>query len=194
MSTFRAKTWIMTRVRIQTAAKLLHKGQVGVGPTDTLYGLLAKAGSRAAVERLYEIKKRRPMKPFIILINDLDQLSHFDCYPTEEELAVLRRYWPGPSSFILPVKDSNDLDYLTRGTGKLAFRHPNRQQLLELIDLTGPLVAPSANPEGLEPAQTVIEAETYFGDRVDFYVDDGLLPGPASELFELIGNDLKQLR
>lgn len=74
--------------------------------------------------------------------------------------------------------------YLHRGTQSLAFRLPARQDLIELLKVTGPLVAPSANPEGLAPSQTRAEAGAYFGDTVDFYVE-GPVTGKPSTIIKL---------
>jgi L-threonylcarbamoyladenylate synthase len=40
--------------------QLQKPGAVGVIPTDTVYGLVARANDKAAVERLYELKKKSP--------------------------------------------------------------------------------------------------------------------------------------
>lgn len=53
---------------------------------------------------------------------------------------------------------------------------PADEGLRELLRQTGPLIAPSANPEGAPPARTISEAEAYFGDGVDIYVDGGEVP------------------
>jgi len=50
---------------------------------------------------------------------------------------------------------------------------------------TGPLIAPSANPEGLPPARNLEEAKGYFGDSVDMYMDGGEINGKASRLVKL---------
>ena len=56
---------------------------------------------------------------------------------------------------------------------------PANQDLRNLITETGPLVAPSANPEGLAPANTIDEAKEYFGDSVDFYIEGTVTTQPS---------------
>ncbi|MDP3729453.1 MAG: Sua5/YciO/YrdC/YwlC family protein, partial [bacterium] len=51
-----------------------------------------------------------------------------------------------------------------------------------LLKKTGPLVAPSANPQGLTPALTIAQAKKYFGNHVDFYVNAGTLRSKSSTL------------
>ena len=96
----------------------------------------------------------------------------------------MSKVWPGKVSAILPCP-SREFSYLHRGTKTLAFRLPKKGDLRELLKKTGPLAAPSANPEGLEPAKTVKEAKGYFGDAVDFYIDEGRLASLPSTLIAI---------
>jgi len=72
----------------------------------------------------------------------------------------------------------------------LAFRLPNKKDLINLIKKVGPLVAPSANIEGKPPAKTISQAKKYFGEKVDFYIDSGKISGPPSTLIEIKNNDI----
>lgn len=98
-------------------------------------------------------------------------------------------------SVILPCRNKKFL-YLHRGTNTLAFRlpanpvknfisHGARKSLRVLLRETGPLVAPSANPEGKPPARTIREAKKYFGDAVDFYADGGTVSSQPSALIAI---------
>ena len=161
----------------------LKAGGVGVLATDTVYGLVARAFDRIAVERVYALKGRASTKPCIILISDISDLKQFGVVVGDERERILARFWPGPVSMVLPVSDAPE--YLHRGTQTLAFRLPNDERLLALLKETGPLIAPSANPEGAPPATTIIEAKNYFGDAVDFYDDAGERAGAPSTLISL---------
>lgn len=153
----------------RTAAVVLKRGGVGVLPTDTLYGLVASAFSPKAVARVFQLKKRNPKKPPIILISSFADLARFGVKPDAKTRAVLQRVWPGKISVILPCPHAR-FGYLHRGTRTLAFRMPRSKRLAALLYQTGPLIAPSANPEGLPPAATVREARAYFGAGADFFV------------------------
>ena len=63
--------------------------------------------------------------------------------------------------------------------------------LRELLRKTGPLVAPSANIEGHTPAKNISEAMVYFGDRVDYYKDDGECDNYNASKIIRINNDLE---
>jgi L-threonylcarbamoyladenylate synthase len=82
-------------------------------------------------------------------------------------------------SVVLPCR-AKRWAYLHRGTGTLAFRVPDKKQLRDFLRKTGPLVAPSANPQGNVPAETIVQARKYFGNAVNCYVDRGSLVGSAS--------------
>lgn len=162
----------------------LKKGGVAVIATDTIYGVVASAKNEAAVLRVYAIKGRAPEKPCIILISSIDDLAAFGTAPNAAQRATLERVWPGPLSVILPCTDST-YTYLHRGTQSLAFRLPADEMLRALLTETGPLIAPSANPQGAEPATTIEEAQNYFGDQVDCYADAGVRVGKPSRLISV---------
>ncbi|MEK7110338.1 MAG: L-threonylcarbamoyladenylate synthase [Patescibacteria group bacterium] len=165
-------------------SNILKRGGIGVLPTDTLYGVVGSALRRKTVERIYKLRKRNPKKPFIVLIGSMLDVRRFGVALDSQTLGVLRTLWPGPVSIILPVK-TKKLAYLHRGTKTIAFRLPRPKALRRLLKKTGPLVAPSANPEGKPPALTVAEARAYFGENVDFYVAGGRRDVPPSTLIEL---------
>ena len=81
-----------------------------------------------------------------------------------------------------------------RGKNSLAFRLPKKKKVLEFIKKTGPLVAPSANPQSLIPAHTIAEAKDYFGSDMDFYVSGGLLDARPSKIIFLSDKGVKILR
>lgn len=149
---------------------LLVDGGIGILRTDTLYGIVARADNEAAVERVYAVKGRTPTKPPIILVASMDQLLGEYNKTTHRRLEEL---WPGKRSIILPAP--NAPKWLVRSGGTLAYRMPDDDTLRELLKQTGPLIAPSANREGLPPAMSIHEAVAYFGEKVDFYADSGVV-------------------
>lgn len=171
----------------------LLKGELVVLPTDTLYGIHATALNPKVVEKLYQLRNRKPDKPFIILISSIKQLSLFEIKPNTLIKNILNKYWPGKVSIVLPCI-TKKFEYLHRGTKTLAFRMPDKKELLELINETGPLISTSVNPEGLPPAKTIIEAKKYFGDQIELYVDQGTLDSPPSTLISINENGITVLR
>lgn len=177
---------------MESITRILQSGGIGVLATDTLYGVVGQALKPDTVERIYRVKGRRPDKPFIILISAYDDLEKFGVTLSPDMRRRLGEYWPGPVSIILPCP-REEFAYLHRGTRSLAFRMPAKEPLRDLIARTGPLAAPSANPEGLTPAPDLDQARAYFDDRVDFY-QQGETSGQPSRLIEIIGDEIRVLR
>jgi L-threonylcarbamoyladenylate synthase len=157
---------------------LLKNGAVGFMPSDTIYGLSCKAMDEEAVSRIYELKKRDVNKPSIVLIADLEQLTELSVDKAQAEL--VKKYWPGPLSLEFSAPDS--FLWLHRGTNAFAIRMPGNEELRNLISKVGPIVSTSANIQGTEPAKSVEEAKKYFGNKVDFYIDVGVINNPPSTL------------
>ena len=168
------------------AINLLKEGGVGILATDTIYGLVGSALKPETVERIYRLRYRGLRKPMIVLIGALADLDFFKIKLTEKERNLLVKIWPGKISVILPCP-SRKFEYLHRGTETLAFRIPEKLMLVDILRKTGPLVAPSANPEGLSPAESIEEAKEYFGETVDFYLDEGRIEGAPSTLVAIEG-------
>lgn len=173
-----------TSVNDQQVASLLKSGKVGILRTDTLYGLVCRADDEAAVNRVYVLKDRGEHKSPIVLIASAAQL--FDQPPAFAN-ELLAQSWPGSVSIILPSTKAPK--WLRRENESIAYRLPDSADLQQLIAATGPLIAPSANPEGREPAMSIDEAYDYFGESVDFYVDGGLVKDNTPSRLILVKQD-----
>ncbi len=181
----------MTKKIDPKITNILKNGGIGILPTDTLYGLVGSALSEKAVLKVAILKKRGKGKPFIILISKISGLKIFGVEINQEEKSIIKKYWPGPVSIVLKCPNHDrEMSYLQPLNQTLAFRCPNLKWLNVLLKATGPLVAPSANPEEFPPAETIEQAKKYFGNTVDFYVDRGKLRGLPSTLVEIQGDNV----
>ena len=172
---------------------IIKDGGVGIIPTDTLYGIVGSAFLPDVIERIYKLKGRDYRKPFIVLISSVKDVGRFGVALDGFSRAFLQEHWPGPVSVILP-SPGGKFSSIHRGTESIAFRLPDKGELIDFIDATGPLVAPSANPDGKTPARDIEEAKDYFGDEADFYIDGGKLNGSASKLVKIDGETVEVLR
>lgn len=159
-------------ITLDQAAIALQRGDVGVIPTDTVYGLVAAASNQSAVERLYRLKNRE-RKPGTLIAASIAQLQVLGV--PQELLNHLTPYWPGPLSAVLPI--GSTFSYLHQGLGDIAMRVVADEKVRHLLEQTGPLMTSSANHPGAPGATTIDEAWDYFHDQVDFYVDGGDLSG-----------------
>lgn len=170
------------------ASKLAKPAAIGIIPTDTVYGLVARAADQAAVSRLYQLK-RRESKPGTIIAARIDQLV--DLGIKRRYLKAVEQYWPGPVSVEIP----HQISYLNQGTGRQAFRIPNDPGLLKLLAKTGPLQTTSANQPGEPPATNIAQARAYFGDQIDFYTDGGDLSGrQPSTIIRIVDDAIEVIR
>ena len=132
---------------IKEAVERLKSGGVVAIPTETVYGLAAEVTNLQAIQEIFFLKHRPSDNPLIVHISSLKQLSEISKPLTELELSIINKFWPGPLTLILPRK-KKVLDAVTAGLETVAVRMPHHSLCLDLIQRTGPLVAPSANLSG----------------------------------------------
>ena len=143
-------------------------GAIGVMPTDTVYGVVARANDKIAVRRLYELKKR-DKKPGTVIAANIDQLHELGL--KRRYLTAVQQYWPNSLSVVIPC--GPELGYLHLGKYSLAVRIPNDAVLNMLSIIVGPILTSSANAPGQPPASNIDDAKKYFETKVDFYIDGG---------------------
>ena len=180
----------MISLTLDEAAQHLLSGEVGILPSDTIYGIVALASNEQAVARLYSAKHREH-KPGTVIAANIEQLV--DLGLKRRYLQAVAQYWPGPVSVIIPCTDT--LDYLRQGVPGVAVRIPSDPTVHTLLEQTGPLLTSSANQPGEPPATTIDEAKAYFENSVDFYTDGGDLSGrPPSTLIRIVDDTVEVLR
>ena len=174
----------------EAANKLQTPGTIGVIPTDTVYGVVARAVDELAVARLYDLKKREA-KPGTLIAASIDQLA--DLGIKQRYLTAVQQFWPGAVSVVIPCGD--ELTYLHHGLRSLAVRIPSDSVLREFLEKSGPLLTSSANHPGEPPANSIEEAKDYFGNEVDFYIDGGDLSGhEPSTVIRIVDDAIEILR
>jgi len=174
---------------LQVIADYLRGSNPAIVPTDTVYGVVARAADPIAVQRLYELKNR-VKKPGTVIAASIDQLVELGI--PRRYLTAVADYWPNPISVIVP--STPELDYLDQGVETLAVRIPSDEQFRALLELTGPLMTSSANQPGESEATNIQEAQVYFGERIGLYVDGGTRDGAPSTVIRVIDDAVEVLR
>ena len=170
----------------------LKNGGVGVIPTDTLYGLVCSVHSKDGYKKLVSLKGvKKERKSFIILIADYSDLEKLGINCTDLQKKVISKLWPGP--FSIEMKQDSEISKMT-GFDSPAVRMPAKKELIEFLKETGPLFAPSANPTDMPSSTTVDEAKRYFGEKIDFYVDGGILNGKPSTVMAIGDGNIEIFR
>lgn len=156
------------------AREILLAGGLVAVPTETVYGLAARADSDDAVARIYAAKGRPSFNPLIVHVanrSQADRLARFS--PAANDLA--QQHWPGPLTMVLPrLRDANLAAAVTAGLPTIALRMPAHPAIRALIEATGtPLAAPSANRSGFVSPTTPGHVLASLGGRIDAVLDGG---------------------
>ncbi|MDY6407326.1 MAG: L-threonylcarbamoyladenylate synthase [Pseudomonadota bacterium] len=181
---------------IARAAKIIKSGGLVAFPTETVYGLGASAYDARAVAHIFEAKNRPTFNPLISHIAHTDFLGGY-AVVDERVLALAKRFWPGPLTFVLKRKDmSPALDLACAGLPTVTVRMPNHPIALNLIEASGvPIVAPSANRSQSISPTTAKHVWESLGERVDMILDGGpCAVGVESTIIDLTGPQVIMLR
>ncbi len=132
---------------IQKAAVLLRAGELVAFPTETVYGLGAKALMAAAVEGIYRAKGRPGDNPLIVHIPRREEAKRYGKW-TELADMLAGAFWPGPLTLIVSHEGAFP-PVVTAGLDSVALRVPSHPAALALLNAAGiPVAAPSANRSG----------------------------------------------
>ena len=158
--------WPADAAHIAEAAKRLRQGAVIAFPTDTLYGVGARARDPLAVERLYHAKARPAGQPMVWLVTGKEQVEA-DAVVTDAAAELMRRFWPGPLTLVLPARSETD-------SATIAVRAPNHEVALTLLRSLGePIASSSANPAGQPPPVDADQVIAGMAGRIDLVLDGG---------------------
>jgi L-threonylcarbamoyladenylate synthase len=156
------------------AAQALRDGAIVAVPTETVYGLAARADRVEAVAAIYRAKGRPDFNPLIVHVADVagaEALAELD----DRARVLAAAFWPGPLTMVLPRRGDAPLAAaVTAGLPTVAIRcpaHPIMQAILRQSGL--PLAAPSANRSGGVSPTTADHVAASLGVRVPIIVDGG---------------------
>jgi len=149
----------------------LKEGKVGLFPTDTVWGICCRMDNIASVKKVFEIKNREKIKPFLILASDIAQVQKYTNIDNSKVLKITEKYWPGPLTIILNAKKESVLSTVRAGGETIAVRIPDYDDLTSIISEVGvPLIAPSANISGENAPVYFDEIDGRIINAVDFIV------------------------
>jgi L-threonylcarbamoyladenylate synthase len=140
-----------SRETVITIAEAIAEGKTAILPTCTMYGLSCKYDIKAALDRIYEIKQRPKVMPFIILIADIADIDILADRKNAFADALIEKYWlslnPQPVTIIFE-KNKNLPDFITGGSGSIALRLECLQIIKDVIKICGPVVSTSSTISG----------------------------------------------
>jgi len=173
--------------------KILEGGRALVLPTETVYGLFAKALDESAVERVYALKQRPKDKAMNLNVADFETILAY----SKNQPTYLRKLYdaflPGPLTIILQANDKVPT-WINSGLPTVGFRVPNHPKTLELIRSQQVLIGPSANISGKSSGTVFKDILKDFDNQVTGYDDDHALTGQDSTILDLSGEKARILR
>jgi len=159
---------------IARAAQVLCEGGLVAVPTETVYGLAARADSDEAVARIYEAKGRPSFNPLIVHVRDGAQARDYADFSSGAGI-IADHYWPAPLTLVVPRKqDARLAAAVTAGLDTVALRSPNHPVMQALLaECAFPLAAPSANRSGFVSPTSAAHVAATLDGRIDLILDDG---------------------
>lgn len=172
---------------LQLAAQIINAGGVIVVPTDTVYGVACDPFNEDAVVKIYQLKRRPRTKALQILMSSVSDLEKLGLYLPSPLDVLAEKFLPGGYSPIARARkdsvatrlatlckaDESSEQNKIQAEATQGVRVPDCPELMQILRVTGPLAASSANRSGNESADSVEEAVAAFGDEIPLYLNAG---------------------
>ncbi len=175
---------------VKQVAECLKDGGVIIYPTDTIYGLGCDINQHKAVERISKIKNTDPQKAQLSFIcRDLSHLSDYTKSIDTPLYRLLKRYLPGPYTFILPASKQVP-KMLQSKKSTIGLRVPDNNICQHILDELGnPILSASLPGEMVEEYTDPEVIYEKFGDKVDFVIDGGIGGMVPSTIVDCTGEE-----
>ena len=172
----------------------LKAGKLVIFPTDTVYGLGCTLSAPETIKKIFELKGRKPDKPFPLLVADLKtalRMAHF----SESAKKMAEKFWPGPVTLILKSRRplpkacrGRPLSPLVSKKGTVGLRIPDHPFLrMALKKIRRPIIGTSANLTGEKPAGEISGISESLKLNVDLVIDGGKTSGKPSTIYDCTG-------
>ena len=171
----------------------LENGGAVVLPTETVYGLFAKALDKKAVDHVYQLKRRPRDKALNLNVASIDDILYFSKNQPAYLKSLVDAFLPGPLTIVLEANDRVPY-WVNSELATVGFRMPSHPVTLDLIRELGPLIGPSANISGHASGISFKEILKDFDQEVLGLEDDSFLTGKDSTILDLTGKKVKILR
>ena len=164
--------------QVQETIKILKQGGIVIFPTDTAFGIGCRIDNEKAIEKLFKIRKRPETQAVPVLVSSLKMAEDY-LLPISEEVVnkLIKKYWPGALTIVLPCKAEKVPDLVRSGGLTLGVRMPASKILLKIIEAVGvPILGPSANFHGEKTPYKVEDINPKLINLVDY-----VFPGKTSD-------------
>ena len=173
--------------------KELEAGRAVILPTETVYGIFAKALDQEAVDYIYELKRRSREKALNLNVANEEGVRIYSKNQPSYLTKLIDSFLPGPLTIILQANEKVP-DWIHSGMSTVGFRMPAHPKTLELIRKYGPLVGPSANLSGHASGTKYEAMIKEFDQVIPGFEDDAFLTGQDSTILDISGAKARILR
>lgn len=180
---------------VNFALELLKNNELVAIPTETVYGLAARADDTDAINKIFIAKNRPQTHPLIVHIADFSIASEWAINIPEMAAILAKKFWPGALTMLLK-KHPKVNDVVTAGQPNIALRSPDQKITQYLLQNLGTgLAAPSANLHKKVSATTANDVMRNLSGKIAAVLDAGPCKlGLESTIIDLTGAIPKILR
>lgn len=140
-------------------------------PTDTVYGVGCLMNDEVGVNKIYALKHRDKNKPLAILAYNIEQILPYIEKPSEEVMALMKKYWPGALTIIFN-KNKTCKNIINQEFQTIGFRIPNSKIALDILQKFGVMATTSINLSGSAPLNNLNLIKQEFGNEIDYLIED----------------------
>lgn len=178
---------------ISRIAEILRKDGVIVYPTDTVYGLGCDIRSKKALDRVRKIKRMDNKTPLSFVFADLKTIAQY-AQVTDADYKILRRFLPGPYTFVLNATKLVPRLVLTK-RNEVGIRIPdNRISQALVTELGNPILSSSVRLPDEQLLDDPKEIDRLYKGQVDLVVDGGVFMPEPSSVISLVDDVPEVLR
>ncbi|MBN2026928.1 MAG: threonylcarbamoyl-AMP synthase [Actinobacteria bacterium] len=180
---------------VRRCAEVLAMGELAIIPTDTVYGLAARADVHRAVEAVFRAKGRDAEKALVVMVSGIEEAAELTVEEERETLRRLGTLWPGPLTLVVKASEIPWRESVAPSTHMLGIRVPDSPLLLSLLSISGPLAVSSANLAGGPAPASFAEIDEGLLAKVGLAVDGGKSgSGRPSAVVKISEGELTVLR
>ncbi len=174
-------------------AEILRGDGVIVYPTDTVYGLGCDIRSKKALDRVRRIKRIDNRRHLSFVFSDLKAIAEY-AQVNDGAYKILRRYLPGPYTFVLRATRLVPRIVLTK-RNEVGIRIPDNRICQALVaELGNPILSSSVRMPDDQLLDDPREIEKMYKGQVDLVVDGGIIAPQPSSIISLLEDSPEVLR
>ncbi len=178
---------------VSRVVEILRSDGVIVYPTDTVYGLGCDIHSKKALDRVRRIKKMDNKRHLSFVFADLKAIAEY-AQVDDPSYKILRRYLPGPYTFVLRATRLVPRIVLTKRQ-EVGIRIPDNKICQALLaELGHPILSSSVRMPDDQLLDDPKEIDKIYKGQVDLVIDGGVFMPQPSSIISLLDETPKVMR